>query len=223
MSLYSVEKRRIMEDVSLQTDPVVAPRSATPPLGNYAIMLAATCAFAAQMLFDPGAHYLSALVLQKWSLPGLFGHMWLHMTMVHLVGNLITLWIFGHYVCPKLGHVPYALAYIAAGLGAGVVHIAYDGRPVIGASGAIMGILGIYVVLCFEQFGRFGPWLILIWFLATLGAAIIGGSPEAYAAHLGGFLSGMMLATCVTFFRMATSGETTPAPSVLPEPSPARP
>jgi membrane associated rhomboid family serine protease len=105
------------------------------------------------------------------------------MTMAHLVGNLVTLWVFGRYVCPNMGNVPYALAYIAAGLGAGLVHIAYDGRPVIGASGAIMGVLGLYVVLCFEQFGRLGPWLILVWFLATLAAAVIGGSPDAYAAH----------------------------------------
>ncbi len=195
------------------------PRPIAVPLGNYAIMLAATCAFAVQMLFDPSAHYLNGLVLQKWSVAGLFGHMWLHMTMVHLVGNLITLWIFGRYVCPKLGDAPYALAYIIAGLGAAMVHIAYDGRPVIGASGAIMGILGIYVVLCFDQFGRFGPWLILIWFLTTLAAAIIGGSPASYAAHIGGFLSGMMLATCLTICRSATRGVPAPVSAAPAEPA----
>ena len=198
----------------------VRPRPIAVPLGNCVIMLAATCAFAIQMLFDPGAHYLSGLVLQKWSVAALFGHMWLHMTMAHLVGNLITLWIFGRYVCPKLGDVPYGLAYVTVGLGAGLVHIAYDGRPVIGASGAIMGILGIYVVLCFEQFGRLGPWLILTWFLATLGAAIIGGSPASYAAHIGGFLSGMMLAACLTIYRTAVRG--VPAP-VSPSPALAGP
>lgn len=207
----------------MQTHPSMRHRPVAPSLGNYAIMLAATCAFAVQTLLDPGAHYLSGLVLQKWSLTGLFGHMWLHMTMVHLVGNLITLWVFGRYVCPMLGDVPYALAYITAGLGAGLVHIVYDGRPVIGASGAIMGILGIYVVLCFEQFGRCGPWLILIWFLATLAAGIIGGSPDAYMSHIGGFLSGMALATCLTLFRMAAGGVTVPAPSALPGPPPGKP
>jgi len=196
----------------------VQTRPTVPVLGNYAIMLAATCAFAVQMLFDPGAHYLSGLVLQKCSAPGLFGHMWLHMTTVHLVGNLLTLWIFGRYVCPKLGDVPYTLAYVTAGLGAGLVHIAYDGRPVIGASGAVMGILGVYVVLCFEQFGRLGPWLILTWFLATLAAGVIGDYPAAYMAHIGGFLSGMLLATCVTIYRMAVSGVTVPAPSAFPGP-----
>jgi len=203
-------------------DPLLQTRPTTPQLGNYAVMLAATCAFAVQMLFDPGANYLSGFVLQKWSVAGLFGHMWLHMTMVHLVGNLITLWVFGRYVCPKLGDVPYALAYITAGLGAGIVHIAYDGRPVIGASGAIMGILGIYVVLCFDQFGRSGPWLILVWFLATLAAAILGGSPAAYMTHIGGFLSGMALATCVTIYRTAVGSQTALVPAAVRESLPEK-
>lgn len=200
----------------MQTHPLIRPRPIALPLGNYAIMLAATCAFAVQMLFDPGAHYLAGFVLQRWSLPGLFGHMWLHMTMVHLVGNLITLWVFGRYVCPRLGGATYAIAYIAAGLGAGLVHIAYDGRPVIGSSGAIMGILGIYVVICFEQLSSLGPWLILTWFLATLGAGIVGGYPAAYMAHIGGFLSGMVLAVCVMAFRTAVGGVMAPAPAALP-------
>ncbi len=187
----------------MQTHPVAQPRPATLSLGNYIIMLAAACVFALQILLDPGAYYLRAFVLQKLSVAGLFGHMWLHVTVAHLVGNLITLWVFGRYVCPTLGGVPYALAYITTGLGAGLVHVAYDGRPVIGASGAIMGVLGIYVVLCFGQFGRLGPWLILVWFLATLAAGIAGGYPAAYMAHIGGFLSGMMLAAGVTIYRMA--------------------
>jgi len=172
------------------------------PFGNYAVMLLTTCAFAAQMLLDPGAYYLSSLVLERWSVSGLLGHMWLHMTMVHLVGNLLTLWIFGHYVCPKLGHVTYALAYVAAGVAAGFVHLAYDGRPVIGASGAIMGILGMYVVICFRQFSGLGPWLILVWFLTTLGAGIVGGFPASYVSHVGGFLGGMILAVGLVSFRL---------------------
>jgi membrane associated rhomboid family serine protease len=193
----------------------VQTRPTAPVLGNYAIMLAVTCAFAVQMLFDTDARHLNGLVLQKCSLASLFGYMWLHMTMAHLVGNLVTLWVFGRYVCPKLGDVPYALAYITAGLGAGIAHIAYDGRPVIGASGAIMGILGMYVVLCFEQFGRLGPWLILTWFLATLGAAILGNAPAAYTTHIGGFLSGMILATGVVVYRSAVHAKTTPAPATV--------
>jgi membrane associated rhomboid family serine protease len=192
----------------LQICPLTQPHRASPPLGNYAIMLLTTCAFAVQMLLDPSARHLRGLVLQDWSVAGLFGHMWLHMTMVHLVGNLITLWVFGRYVCPKVGNMAYALAYVVAGLGAGIAHSACDGRPLIGASGAIMGILGIYVVICFGEFGRLGPWLVLIWFLATLAAGLIGGSPDAYLSHIGGFLTGMVLGACIVVYRMAVGERT---------------
>jgi len=195
--------------------PVAVSRPIKLPAGNYAVMLVATCAFAVQMLLDPGARYLSGLVLEKWSLPGLLGHIWLHMTMVHLVGNLVTLWIFGRYVCRLLGNVPYALAYVIFGMTAGMVHIVCDGRPVIGASGAIMGIFGMHVVICFRQFGRLGPWLVLAWFLATLGAGIVGGFPEAYLDHAGGFLCGMLLALCLVIFRMVKLDGTDPGLATL--------
>ncbi len=191
--------------------PLTRTRSTGVPWGNYVVILLTTCTFAVQMLLDPGAQYLKGLVLEGWSIPGLLGHMWLHMTTVHLVGNLITLWIFGYYVCPRLGHLTYALAYVAAGVGAGLVHLACDGRPVIGASGAIMGVLGMHVVICYGQFGRLGPWLILTWFLATLIAGIIGHFPAAYMAHVGGFLSGMALAVCPIIYRAAHRDRTGPA------------
>jgi membrane associated rhomboid family serine protease len=190
--------------------PIISARGIREPIGNYAIMVIATCVFAVQMLLDPGARYLSGLVLQTWSLPGLFGYMWLHMTVAHLVSNLVTLWIFGRYVCPQLGNVTYALAYVAIGVSAGLVHILYDGRPVIGASGAIMGILGMHVVICFRQLGRLGPWLILVWFLATIGAGIMGNVSDAYMDHAGGFLSGMLLALCLVIFRAVKLDRTDP-------------
>ncbi len=186
------------EVVALFAHLVTPGRPDAVPFSNYAIMLVTTCAFAVQMLWDPGAQHLCGLVLENSSMPGLLGHMWLHMTMVHLVGNLVTLWVFGRYVCPRLGDATYVVAYVAAGAAAGLVHLAYDGRPVIGASGAIMGVLGMHVVICFRQFGSLGPWLILVWFLTTLGAGIVGNFPAAYISHIGGFLAGMVLAVCLT-------------------------
>lgn len=191
--------------------PVSPAPSALLPAGNYVIMLVATCAFAVQMLLDPGARYLTGLVLETWSLPGLLGHLWLHMTMIHLVGNLVTLWIFGYYLCPLLGNGAYALAYVVVGVAGGIIHVVCDGRPVIGASGAIMGIFGMHVVICFRQFGRLGPWLVLAWFLITLGAGIVGGFPDAYFAHAGGFLCGMLLAFCLVVCRLVGSDRTCPA------------
>ena len=190
-------------------------RSARLPLGNHAILLLITGTFAVQMLLDPGRQYLHCLILEKWSVLGLLGHMWLHMTAVHLVGNLVTLWIFGYYVCPQLGNGMYVLAYTVTGAAAGSVHVLYDGRPVIGASGAIMGVLGIYVVICFRQLGWLGPWLILIWFLATLGAALLGNPAAAYMEHIGGFLSGMVLALCFLLCGITGSDQTDPALSAV--------
>lgn len=190
---------------------IIAPNPANLPAGNYAIMVLATCIFAVQMLLDPGARYLSVLVLERASLPGLLGYMWLHMTAIHLVSNLVTLWIFGRYVCPQLGNVTFVLAYVATGVSAGLVHLLYDGRPVIGASGAIMGILGMHVVICFRQLGQFGPWLILTWFLSTVGAGIVGDFPGAYMDHAGGFISGMLLALCLVIFRAVKLDRTDPA------------
>lgn len=174
-------------------------------------MLVTTCAFAVQMFWDPGARHLGGLVLANGSIPGLLGYMWLHMTGVHLIGNLISLWVFGRYVCPRLGDAIYALAYVAAGAAAGLVHLAYDGRPVVGASGAIMGVLGMHVVICFRHFGGLGPWLILVWFLTTLGAGIAGNSPAAYMSHIGGFLAGMALAACLIVFRLVAVDSADPA------------
>ena len=197
-------------------------RSPQEPLGNYAIMTVTACIFAVQMILDPGARYLSGLILDRWSMPGLLGHMWLHMTAVHLVGNLVFLWVFGYYVCPRLGGAKYVLAYMGTGIVAGFVHLMYDGRPAIGASGAIMGILGMYVVLCFRQLSSLGPWLILAWFLATLSAGMLGHFPAAYMAHVGGFLSGMVLAFCLLIFRIADSDRTDPALRAMLNPAPAK-
>lgn len=191
--------------------PLTRTRSTGTPWGNYAVILLTTCAFAVQMLLDPGAQHLKSLVLEGWSLPALLGHMWLHMTSVHLVANLITLWIFGYHVCPRLGHVTYVLAYIATGIAAGLVHLAFDGRPVIGASGAIMGVLGLHVVICYRQFGRLGPWLIIVWFLATLVAGLVGGFPAAYMEHIGGFLSGMAIAVGLIAYGLASCDDADPA------------
>ena len=130
------------------------------------------------------------------------------MSMAHIVGNLITLWIFGRHVSLKISDASYVLSYILLGFAASAVHVYYDGRPTIGASGAIMGVLGMHVVLCFRQFGVLGPWLILIWFLLNLTAGIIGSYPTTYMAHAGGFLAGMFLATLLVIFKIAECDDT---------------
>jgi membrane associated rhomboid family serine protease len=164
--------------------------------------------FAIQMLGDPKQQYLNGFILKHFTVSSVFGYMWLHMSAAHIVGNLVTLWIFGRHVSLKISDASYVLSFIILGIAAAAVHVCYDGRPTIGASGAIMGVLGMHVVLCFRQFGVLGPWLILMWFLLNLTAGIVGSYPTTYMAHAGGFLAGMFLATLLVIFKVANYDDT---------------
>ena len=154
-------------------------------------------------------HSLGRFVLRGWGLTGLFGHMWLHAGPVHLAGNLLFLWVFGNAVCAKIGNVIYLPVYIGLGLMAAVTHLIFVGRSMIGASGAINGIVGMYLVffpenhisclwvLFFPFVKRFtvsSYWMILLWFVFDILGAIFGGQGVAYFAHLGGFAAGFALA-----------------------------
>lgn len=175
------------------------------PVGNYIVMALAAVSFFIQFTYDAGQEYLSGLVLQGWSGLAILGHMWLHANVPHIVWNLLTLYIFGRHVCSKMGNANYILAYFVVGIFSALVHIIYDGRPAIGSSGAIMGVLGIHVVLCFERFGFFGPWVVLIWFLLSLTAGTLGILPTADLAHVGGFLGGLILAWIIQLSDIAAS------------------
>ncbi|MBI5597392.1 MAG: rhomboid family intramembrane serine protease [Elusimicrobia bacterium] len=134
--------------------------------------------------------------------------MFLHGGWTHAVGNLWTLWIFGDNVEDRLGHFRYLAFYLLCGLAAGAVQVvAQPGSaiPVIGASGAIAGVLGAYVfffprakvttvvpIFIFLHYAEIPAFLYLgVWFLTQLysGALAIGG--VAWWAHIGGFLTGV--------------------------------
>jgi membrane associated rhomboid family serine protease len=172
------------------------------PVGNYLVMLLMAVTFALQFTYDGSQRYLGGLVLDSWSFKAIFSYMWLHASVAHAAWNLAALWIFGRYVCLRIGNVNYPFAYLFVGIVSAVVHVIYDGRPAIGASGAVMGILGMYVVLCFERFGWLGPWLILVWFLLSLTEGAAGYLPVAFLAHIGGFLGGVALAGVLLLFKV---------------------
>jgi membrane associated rhomboid family serine protease len=151
------------------------------------------------------------------NLPALFGHMFLHGSVVHLGGNMLFLWIFGDNVEDALRHVRYAVFYVACGLAAAFAQIAvnpYATVPMVGASGAISGVLAAYALLYprspitvvnpipimwfFWGFFIWLPaWLVIIeWFVANLWNAFhpshaAGG--VAFMAHIGGFVAGGLL------------------------------
>jgi len=127
--------------------------------------------------------------------------MFLHGGLLHLGGNMLFLWVFGNNIEDTKGKFTYLAFYLLAGLAATVAHIAVQPSstiPVIGASGAIAGVMGAYLVL-FPRARILGllviiplplpAWAFLgFWFLSQF----VGGSDGvAYAAHVGGFLFGM--------------------------------
>jgi len=89
---------------------------------------------------------IGRFVLNGWRITGLLGHMWLHKGIIHLMGNLLFLWLFGNAVCSKIGNVLYAPVYIGLGLITAFSHLLFSGGRAIGASGAINGIVGMYLV-----------------------------------------------------------------------------
>ncbi|TMQ65946.1 MAG: rhomboid family intramembrane serine protease [Candidatus Eisenbacteria bacterium] len=143
-----------------------------------------------------------------------FTSMFLHGGWLHLIGNMWFLWIFGDNIEDTLGHFRYVLFYLLCGLAAGLTHYYLSPLspvPTIGASGAIAGVLGAYLVRFpnarvvtlvplgfFLQMMELPAWLMLgLWFVAqaiggfvTLGAA---GGGVAWWAHVGGFLAGIVL------------------------------
>jgi len=149
----------------------------------------------------------------------LFTSMFLHAGWLHIIGNMWFLWLFGPNVEDRLGHVPYLGFYLVCGLGAGIAQTAFSlgsTIPGLGASGAIAGVLGAYVVffpssriltlvtLFFWWFFARLPAVLFIglWFavqflsgIGSLGSAQAGG--VAWWAHVGGFLLGMLLVSGV--------------------------
>jgi membrane associated rhomboid family serine protease len=140
-------------------------------------------------------------------------HLFLHAGWFHLAGNLLYLWIFGNNVEDRLGPLPFIGFYLASGVAAALVQVAIDPGvtiPLVGASGAISGILGAYLVLFprarvlslvflgfFYQLLEVPAVLLLgIWFVLQLLDGILSLGADATAggvavfAHLGGFVVG---------------------------------
>lgn len=144
---------------------------------------------------------------------GLFTSMFLHGGWFHLIFNMLFLWIFGNNVEDTMGALRFLVFYLACGLIATGAQVAIDPlstTPTIGASGAIAGVLGAYIVLfprakvlslipLFIVFPvvLIPAWvLLLIWFGWQLiqGLAALGGQTEvAFFAHIGGFVAGVLL------------------------------
>jgi membrane associated rhomboid family serine protease len=154
-----------------------------------------------RFLANPGADFLT-----------LFTAMFMHAGWVHLGGNMLYLWIFGDNVEDRFGHIKFTIFYLLCGLAATFAQLAFSAGsnvPNLGASGAIAGVLGAYILM-FPQ-GRvkvlqgaqvvqvpalivIGLWIVLQFFsgIGSIATTVQTGG-VAYMAHIGGFLAGFVL------------------------------
>jgi membrane associated rhomboid family serine protease len=145
----------------------------------------------------------------------LFTSMFLHGSFLHVGGNMLFLWIFGDNVEDYLGHFPYLVFYLLSGLAAATTHILLNANsqlPIIGASGAIAGVMGAYFILYPRArvlvwfppifFFHVPAWLMLgYWFVVnflsgtttSIAETSQSGGGIAFWAHVGGFVAGMLM------------------------------
>ncbi len=139
--------------------------------------------------------------------------MFLHGGLLHIAGNMLFLWVFGDNVEDYFGHLPYLLFYLFCGVGSGLLHVLFNWGshvPAIGASGAISGVMGAYILLfpreriltlVFIFLVPIPAYFVLgVWFIFQFMAAVnmLGNNSVAASggvavwAHVGGFLIGLL-------------------------------
>jgi membrane associated rhomboid family serine protease len=193
----------------------------SPPIVTVALIAANVAVFILQFLQPPE---LQAQSVHTWgAIPArllrggdpaawltVFSSMFMHGGIVHLAGNMLYLWIFGNNIEDKLGHLKYLIFYLLCGVAAALGQTLIDPSsevPMIGASGAISGVLGAYILLfpranvmvliifVFIRFIAVPAYVVLgLWFVmqlsGILGASSSGGG-VAFMAHVGGFIFGL--------------------------------
>jgi membrane associated rhomboid family serine protease len=138
----------------------------------------------------------------------LFTSLFLHGSLFHLLGNLVFLWVFGDNVEDAMGHLRFLAFFLLCGAAAGLTHAFMDpesGRPLIGASGSIAGVVAAYLIL-YPRVRLWGLFLngiplrlpalfaIAFWLVVQLVSALLGADEGVgWFAHLGGFVAGVIL------------------------------
>src|SRR5215813_11354693 len=182
-----------------------------------------------QRILVPGLGYTPVSVYLT-----LITSMFMHGGIAHIAGNMLFLWIFGDNIEDRLGHVRYIVFYFVCGLLASLAHVITTAAlatdqssllvPSLGASGAISGVLGGYILLyptrrvtvILFRFLTDVPAYVAIglWFVFQLisGLGMLGGGSQqggvAYAAHIGGFIAGLIL---IKVFEIGRKNQATPA------------
>ena len=196
--------------------------SYSKPVVTFILIVINLLVFLFEMSLDPYTRntFISAygMVPDEFTWRTLLTSMFLHGGWMHVLGNMWFLWIFGDNVEDILGHGKFLLFYLACGAVAGLAQVLFDPSsrvPTVGASGAIAGVMGAYIVkfprsrilslvtiIFFFTTVEVPAWLMLIyWFVIQLfqGIGSIGyshisqGGGVAYMAHVGGFVAGAAL------------------------------
>jgi membrane associated rhomboid family serine protease len=198
-------------------------KSLTRPYINYALIVVNVIVF----LFELTGNYeeiiftygtIPAFILEGESLLTLITSMFLHGDIMHIFGNMLFLFIFGDNIEDRYGHLYYIIIYLIFGIAGGLAHVLYSGFivggdavfiPTIGASAAISGVLGSYIVfypkarivsIVGYRLVRIPAILFLgFWFILQL---LYSGSltSVAYWAHIGGFVIGLVFALVKRMF-----------------------
>jgi membrane associated rhomboid family serine protease len=171
--------------------------------------------------YTDGVDLPPAIPYPVWST--LFTSMFLHGGWGHLFGNLLFLWVFGDNVEHRIGHLRFFVFYLATGVAAALAHVFFNANsmiPTVGASGAISGVLGGYLVMFPRNRVYVLSWwgvmavpavfMLGLWILMQFinGVGSIAVTPEtgegatggvAYLAHIGGFIAGMILGPLLGF------------------------
>jgi membrane associated rhomboid family serine protease len=197
------------------------------PWVTYGLMAVTTLIFAAQSLLSPIGFLQVAIEwgmipvvvrdiypqpvpwLPDWAT--LFTYAFLHADWLHLATNMLFLWVFGDNIEDALGHVRFVLFYLGCAAGAALLHLLLDPlstTPLIGASGAVAGVMGAYCLLYPHArvyvLARIvipiplpvpAFWMLGVWIAVQIFNVVMGSlEPVSWWAHLGGFATGMVLA-----------------------------
>jgi membrane associated rhomboid family serine protease len=195
--------------------------SRTTPIVTVGIIVANVLVFLYQVSLDRFS--VNHLIAEYGVIPdrlhalSLVTSMFLHGGWMHVIGNMWFLWIYGDNVEDVLGHARYLLFYLLAGVAAGLLQVAlsWDSRvPMIGASGAIAGVMGAYLVkfprarvltlipvfVFFTTVEIPAVFILLYWFViqffsgvGSIGYSHLSQGGVAWFAHVGGFVAGMIL------------------------------
>ena len=178
------------------------------PRANFIFLIIMVIFFLLSIIFDSPRVF----ELRSNNTVGLVLHMFAHGGFLHFIGNAIFLWTFGNALNDRLGNIIYTVLFLALGTFAGVGHLILDGSPAIGASGAISGIMGIFLILypkekimCLVIFNPIGfgflksrislsaLYLIASWVIIDLIESFTMENNIAYMAHLSGYTGGILI------------------------------